>query len=291
MKKTNFWKGLALAAVALVGVYTTSCSEEELKIQGGTITIPEVPELAEPVANLAITVLDFENSEVLKYEVKNINEQIGKEFSFPCPEIPGYTVAEAVKINVPAIGKGQAIVIPVTFYVVPLGSAVQDLVESMGGELPVDTEAEKITENLEVAAKGALAISKEGVIVNEGDVEVVMEISIPYKSGYEYRKEESRSVVPTIESLKAETKIHKMKITVRPQTCVTITATQVKTPVILTIDETEYKLWYYEEINVNTNAESLSHGGHDNDHDNSHDNTHDNTNDNDTDGGGIGEAE
>ena len=288
MKKTNFWKGLALAAVALVGVYTTSCSEEELKIQGGTI---EVPELAEPVANLAITVLDFENSEVLKYEVKNINDQIGKEFSFPCPEIPGYTVAEAVKINVPAIGKGQAIVIPVTFYVVPLGSEIEKIVNAMGGELPVDPNAVSIIENPEVSAKGGLPIDEKGIITNDTDFEVEVEISIPYKSGFEYREESSRSVVPTLKSLKADTKIYKEKIKVSPRTRVEIKATQEKTPVILTIEDTDYNLWQYELLNVNKTHQSLSHGGHDNDHDNSHDNTHDNTNDNDTDGGGIVEAE
>ena len=62
MKKTSFLKGLTMAAVAMVCAFTTSCSEEELKIQGGTIEIPEVPELAAPVASLAITVLDFENN-------------------------------------------------------------------------------------------------------------------------------------------------------------------------------------------------------------------------------------
>ena len=34
MKKVNFLKGLTLAAVALVCAFTTSCSEEELNIQG-----------------------------------------------------------------------------------------------------------------------------------------------------------------------------------------------------------------------------------------------------------------
>ena len=259
MKKTNFWKGLAFAAVALFGVFATSCSEEELKIQGGTI---EVPELAEPVASLAITVLDFENSEVVKYEVKDISDKIGQSFALSCPTIDGYTVANDVTISVPAIQKGQAIVIPVTFYVVPLGSAIQDIVDELGGSLPVDTEEDAVTEELEVTAKGSLAISDEGVIVNDGDVAVEMEISIPYKSGYEYRGAEARSIASNLATLKPEIKINQLTITVQPGTCVTITATQTKTPVILTLENIDYKLWFYEELQVEVVPESLSHGGH-----------------------------
>jgi hypothetical protein len=269
MKKTIFWKGLAFAAVALFGVFATSCSEEELKIQGGTIDIPQVPELANPVASLAITVLDFENTEVVKYEVKDISDKIGQSFSLACPAIDGYTIANDVTITVPSIQKGQAIVIPVTFYVVPLGSAIQDIVDKMGS-LPIDTEAEVVVEDLEVTAKGALAINEEGVIVNDGDVAVEMEISVPYKSGYEYRGVESRSIASNLHTLKAETKIHKMTITVLPGTCVTITATQEKTPVILTIDGTDYNLWFYEDLKVKATAESLSHGGHGHGHGHGH---------------------
>lgn len=269
MKKTNFWKGLAFAAVALFGVFATSCSEEELKIQGGTIDIPQVPELANPVASLAITVLDFENTEVVKYEVKDISDKIGQSFSLACPAIDGYTIANDVTITVPSIQKGQAIVIPVTFYVVPLGSAIQDIVDKMGS-LPIDTEAEVVVEDLEVTAKGALAINEEGVIVNDGDVAVEMEISVPYKSGYEYRGVESRSIASNLHTLKAETKIHKMTITVLPGTCVTITATQEKTPVILTIDGSDYNLWFYEDLKVKATAESLSHGGHGHGHGHGH---------------------
>lgn len=268
MKKTNFWKGLAFSAVALFGVFATSCSEEELKVQGGTIEIPQVPELANPVASLAITVLDFENTEVVKYEVKDISDKIGQSFSLACPAIDGYTVANNITISVPSIQKGQAIVIPVTFYVVPLGSAIKDFVEELGGSLPVDPEVEIVSVELEATAKGDLAINEDGVIVNDNDVPVEMEISIPYKSGYEYRGVETRSIASNLATLKAETKIHKMTITVLPGTCVAIEATQDKTPVVLTIDGTDYNLWFYEDLKVKATAESLSHGGHGHGHGN-----------------------
>ena len=59
-----------------------------------------------------------------------------------------------------------------------------------------------------------------------------------------------------------------MTITVLPGTCVTIEATQDKTPVILTIDGADYNLWFYEELEVKAIAESLSHGGHGHGHGN-----------------------
>ena len=72
-----------------------------------------------------------------------------------------------------------------------------------------------------------------------------------------------------------------MTITVLPGTCVTIKATQEKTPVILTIDGVDYNLWFYEELEVKATAESLSHGGHDHGHGHGSGNA----------GGGITDAE
>ena len=286
MKKTNFWKGLALAAVALVGVYTTSCSEEELKINGGTIDIPtvEIPELAAPVAEVAITVVNFENGQVLSYEVKNISTNIGGSYEAVCPVIEGYTTAKSVTFNVAAMQKGQVKVYPITFYVVSLNSALKEVIEALnpaGGILPTDPEAEVVEQTLEATAEGALGI-EDGVIVNDGDVAVEMTISIPYKSGYEYRAEESRAISASdIARLKAETKIFKKTITVNPGTAATINATQNVVPVILTIDDAEYKLWFFEELVVEIESASLSHGG---------DHGHGHGNGNNT-GGGTADAE
>lgn len=276
MKKTNFWKGLALAAVALVGVYTTSCSEEELKIQGGTITIPEVtvPELAEPVINVAITVLDIENYEILKSETQKIdNINMGKSVAIKCPTFEGqseYTSAKDININIPTIGKGQAIVIPVTFYVVSLQSAVKDameeIMEELDGSLPVAPGVDAEEDELEVAATGNLPISEDGVIENETEVAHEIEISIPYLSGYEFRNAEEQTEgraisLDDIKRLKPVQKIHKQTITILPATIVTINATQEKTPLLLTIDGTEYPLWFYEDLKVEIEQTSISHGG------------------------------
>lgn len=258
MKKNIFLKGLTLAFVALVSFFATSCNEEELSIGG-----VEIPELAEPVASLAMTVLDFENGEVLKYEVIDISEYINNTYTAKCPVIEGYTKAKDINVAVPNISKGQAVVIPVTFYVVPLGSALQDAIDSLGGELPVDPEAEVIENVVEVSASGSLPI-ENGVITNTSEVAVEMELTIPYKSGYEYRGTNSRSItVEDLMRLKPETKVHKMTITVLPQTEVTINCTQTKTPVIVTIDDVEHGLWYYGDIELKTTQESIGHGhGH-----------------------------
>ena len=53
MKKTSFLKGLAMAAVALVCAFTTSCSEEELKINGSQITLPKAS------ATLTVAIVDL----------------------------------------------------------------------------------------------------------------------------------------------------------------------------------------------------------------------------------------
>lgn len=283
MKKTNFLKSLALAVVALVSVGVTSCSEEELKINEGTVQIPEIPELAEPVASLAMTVVDYESGSVLMYEVSDISAYIGGTYPASCPVIDGYTTAKSIAVNVPSIGKGQAIVIPVTFYVVSLDSAVKELIESLGGTLPVDPTEEVVKTELPVTATGGLAI-EDGVITNTSEVAVEMEISIPYKSGYEYRGVISRAIsLEDLQRLTPTTLIHKMTITVPAQSCVTIVATQEKTPLILTIDEAEYGLWYYEKLVVSVTADSISHGiehGHGHGH-----------GDSSNAGGGVTEAE
>lgn len=260
MKKNIFLKGLTLAFVALVGFFATSCNEEELNINGGEV---EIPELAAPVASLAMTVLDFENGEVLKYEVINISEYIGSNYTAKCPVIEGYTTAKDIIVAVPNISKGQAVVIPVTFYIVPLGSALQDAIDTLGGVLPTDPEAEIIETELEASATGALAM-EDGVITNLSEVAVEMEIMIPYLSGYEYRGAEGRSLTENdLMRLTPETKIHKMTITVLPQTKATIECKQEKIPVLLIIGEQEYPLWQYGEINVKATSESTSDGtGH-----------------------------
>ena len=146
MKKNYFLKVLALAVVAMISTFAISCSEEDLSINGGDVDFPEIPELAEPMASLAVTVVDFESRETLKYEVIDVSASIGQTITVKCPTIEGYTTANSVNVAIPAIKKGQAIVIPVTFYVVTIESAIYEILEELDGSLPVDSNFESVIE-------------------------------------------------------------------------------------------------------------------------------------------------
>ena len=132
MRTKNFFKGLAVAAVALVGVFATSCSEEELNLNGtinGTPVDPYTPtELPDGVAYAAISVVDLGDlglgSKVLYTETKDVTALNGTEIE--CPDFDGmeeYVIPAAQKISVPTLSKGQSVTIPMTFYVVKTTSA------------------------------------------------------------------------------------------------------------------------------------------------------------------------
>lgn len=127
MKKTNFLKGLAMAAIALVSVFTTSCSEEELSINGS-----KPVELAPAKVQLAINVVDLENSKTLAQTIEDVTAKMGTTYSVACPnfaEKSQYTTTKNIEVQVPTIEKGQAVIIPVTFYVVSLNSALKDAID------------------------------------------------------------------------------------------------------------------------------------------------------------------
>lgn len=128
MRTKNFFKGLAVAAVALVGVFATSCSEEELNVQGNIIGDPVIhPDptvLPDGIAYAVVSVVDLgdmgASSKVLKTEVQDVTGK-GAGYEIVCPDFDGqeaYVIPAAQKIDVPALEKGQSLSIPLTFYVV-----------------------------------------------------------------------------------------------------------------------------------------------------------------------------
>lgn len=134
MRTKNFFKGLAVAAVALVGVFATSCSEEELNVDtNGNWTPVDKTELPAASASIALSVVDLGDAgvdaKVLYTETLDATAKIGQSMTIECPaekydaDLSVYTVAAAQTINIPAIQKGQAVVIPVTFYVTKFTSA------------------------------------------------------------------------------------------------------------------------------------------------------------------------
>ena len=132
MRTKNFFKGLAVAAVALVGVFATSCSEEELNLNGtinGSPVDPVTPtELPDGVAYAAISVVDLGDlglgSKVLYTGTKDVTGLDGTEIECPdFDDMEEYVIPAAQKISVPTLLKGQSVTIPMTFYVVKTESA------------------------------------------------------------------------------------------------------------------------------------------------------------------------
>lgn len=131
MRTKNFFKGLAVAAVALVGVFATSCSEEELNFNGTPSTPQEQTphtQLPAGAAYAAISVVDLGDmglgSKVLYTETKDVTALNGTEIE--CPDFEGmeeYVIPAAQKISVPTLSAGQTVTIPMTFYVVKTTSA------------------------------------------------------------------------------------------------------------------------------------------------------------------------
>lgn len=139
MRTKNFFKGLAVAAVALVGVFATSCSEEELNVDtNGNWTPVDKTELPAASASIALSVVDLGDAgvdaKVLYTETLDATAKIGQSMTIECPaekydaDLSVYTVAAAQTINIPAIQQGQAVVIPVTFYVTKLTSAYASVI-------------------------------------------------------------------------------------------------------------------------------------------------------------------
>lgn len=128
MRTKNFFKSLAVAAVALVGAFATSCSEEELNVTGNVTGTPVTPTqptvLPDGVAYAVVSVVDLgdmgASSKVLKTEVLDVTGK-GNGYEIACPDFDGqeaYVIPAAQKIDVPALEKGQSLSIPLTFYVV-----------------------------------------------------------------------------------------------------------------------------------------------------------------------------
>lgn len=143
MKKTNFLKGLALAAVVLVGGFATSCSEEELQINGSEITLPAAS------ASVSISVVDLETGKLVGgITNQDATSAIGSTLTVECPANAGYTTAAPITVSIPALQKGQSVNVPVTFYVVTLDSALEEWMDGKYYTTTLDTDAEPTTVEL-----------------------------------------------------------------------------------------------------------------------------------------------
>ena len=231
MKKTNFLKGLAMAAIALVSVFTTSCSEEELSINGS-----KPVELAPAKVQLAINVVDLENSKTLAQTIEDVTAKMGTTYSVACPnfaEKSQYTTTKNIEVQVPTIEKGQAVIIPVTFYVVSLNSALKDAIEDNEPIEDVEADAYKVEAELEF--EGADDLEVEGnTLTNTTGETVTIEVEIPYLTSYKFRTE-SKSIVDDFVNLDFIKLTEKVKVEIPDSYMVEINVTQDILPVLLPV--------------------------------------------------------
>lgn len=145
MKKVNLFK-LMTACMAFAAVTFTSCSEEDMTLQGpGNVTIPGMPEIPEtPVipasASVAVSVYDVESEVLLGVTSVDATENIGATMEVACPEYKGYIVAPAIDVEIPALNDGQAVVVPVMFYVATEESEAAKVLEAIHNAEPVASE-------------------------------------------------------------------------------------------------------------------------------------------------------
>lgn len=136
MKKVNFFKVMS-ACVAFAAVTFTSCSEEEMTLTAPDVIIPEMPEtpVIPATASVAVSVYSVSTSDAASnavlLTVENIDAtaNIGKTMTVECPAIEGYIVAPATTVAIPQLNDGQAVVVPVAFYVASEGSAEEAIMQ------------------------------------------------------------------------------------------------------------------------------------------------------------------
>jgi hypothetical protein len=195
MKKRSFFSGLtatmALATVALTTVTLTSCEKESFSVTPSTTT-PEItvtPSItvdggytpADASALITITVIDWSNGQVLATGYQPIAATDGtiamQQITVSCPEFDGqdnYLDVEDITVWIPALGKGQAAVIPVTFYAQSLESvATSGKTEVVAGDESKktegeETEATEIADDVKVSTEDRTNVVIENVVYQSG---------------------------------------------------------------------------------------------------------------------------
>lgn len=150
MKKKSFLSGigakLALAAVALTTVVFTSCEKEEFNV--------EPIALSPASASILAIVYDQTTGEVLGTQPTTIpvgeDGTIAKQtVTVTCPTIENaaaYLPVSSIEIEVPKVGKGQIVLIPVNFYALKITSAAQNITTSKDEVQPATPETNKTSE-------------------------------------------------------------------------------------------------------------------------------------------------
>lgn len=140
MKKVNFFKVMS-AFVAFSAMTLASCTEEKMTITSPTVDIPAFV-LPDAKATVSVSVYDVESNTILG--VTNVDATPGQTMTVECPAYEGYIVPQPVSVVIPSLVAGQVAVVPVTFFVVPEGSAKADIVAQLNNQTPKAAEADAV---------------------------------------------------------------------------------------------------------------------------------------------------
>jgi hypothetical protein len=128
--------------------------------------------LSDASATIYISVYDWATGSLLSYtsqsiEPSNVGVIASQTVIVECPDIDGYVASNGASVEIPALGKGQSIVIPVTFYVLSVEKAVENgTLDTTGVEVTTDDDAEVVptTGATETTAMSASEVSAEPII-------------------------------------------------------------------------------------------------------------------------------
>jgi hypothetical protein len=126
-------------------------------------------------ATIFITAYNFKTGELLVQESKfiepdedgNIAQQVVEVES---PVVSGYVGANSIKVTVPALGKGQSVLMPITFYLVSF--------DDSGLEAPVVTEDTTVKKTEEVGEPVVTTMDPEDVNLEETVYNVATNVTI-----------------------------------------------------------------------------------------------------------------
>jgi hypothetical protein len=284
MKKRSIFGGLnaklALATVVIASATLTSCEKENfttVPAETPDVVIPEItiPDVnvnisdyqANATALISITVIDWSNGQVLTTAYQPIEtEENGtikmQQIEVACPEFEGqdnYLSVSNIKVWVPALGKGQAAIIPVTFYVQPVTSVVDTTpevtVDPATKVEEVKSEAVEIDETVAVSTEAREVVVIENVTTKSGqEVENINEINayidalVPATRAYT-NKEINAILKALVQTYNTGIKDNSVKITVKEVPANQVLGVDVYTTyeiaeqtITTTIDEKEYSI-------------------------------------------------
>jgi hypothetical protein len=127
--------------------------------------------LSKASATIYISVYDWATGSLLSYTSKPIEPSesgaiASQTVTVECPYIDGYVASNGASVEIPALWKGQSIVIPVTFYVLSVEKAVENgTLDTTGVEVTTDDDnTPPIPGATETTAMDASEVSAEPII-------------------------------------------------------------------------------------------------------------------------------